>query len=263
VSKLALEARLAAHRTSETRHSLDETVERLERREKEIEAEGRKRIERYLLDARRSVEAEVERLRQLHAAVSAGSPTETRTVDAAVRETRAGIEQLLRESRVPDAEAPTSRASAAGPLVVGEGVRSRSLAVEGELLEIRGQEAVLESGGMRFTLTLADLEPTGHTPRSKASNPASPLPEIAPATEIDMRGLRVEEVEGALSQGLDAAFVNDVPRLRIIHGKGTGALRQEVARVLDGDGRVQTYRLGGFQEGGSGVTVVEFVSAIN
>ncbi len=78
-----------------------------------------------------------------------------------------------------------------------------------------------------------------------------------------MRGLRVEEVEGALSQGLDAAFVNDVPSLRIIHGKGTGALRQEVARVLDGDGRVRTYRLGGFQEGGSGVTVVEFVSAID
>ena len=263
VNKLALEARLAAHRTSETRHSLDETVERLERREKEFEREGRKRVEQYLLDARRSVETEVERLRQLCAAVSAGSPAEATAVDAAVRETRAGIEQLLRESRVPDAKAPASRASGAGPLVVGEGARSRSLAVEGELLEIRGQEAVLESGGMRFTLTLADLEPTGRMPRSKASNPAPPLPEIAPATEIDMRGLRVEEVEGALSQGLDAAFVNDVPSLRIIHGKGTGALRKEVARVLDGDGRVHTYRLGGFQEGGSGVTVVEFVSAIN
>ncbi|MGB5301761.1 MAG: Smr/MutS family protein, partial [Gemmatimonadota bacterium] len=151
----------------------------------------------------------------------------------------------------------------AGRLVVGEGARSRSLAVEGELLEIRGQEAVLESGGMRFTLTLADLEPTGRTARGKASDPTPPLPEIAPATEIDMRGLRVEEVEGALSQGLDAAFVNDVPSLRIIHGKGTGALRHEVARVLDGDDRVRTYRLGGFQEGGSGVTVVEFVSAID
>ncbi|MCK5446726.1 MAG: Smr/MutS family protein, partial [Gemmatimonadetes bacterium] len=127
----------------------------------------------------------------------------------------------------------------------------------------RGQEAVLEAGGMRFTLTLADLEPTGRVSRNRVSGSAPPLPEIAPATEIDMRGLRVEEVEGVLSQGLDAAFVNDVPSLRIIHGKGTGALRQEVARVLDSDGRVHTYRLGGFQEGGSGVTVVEFGSAIN
>jgi len=262
VASLAVEARLAAHRTSETRHSLDETVERLEQREKEIEKEARRRVEQYLLDARRLVETEVERLRQLSAAISAGAPAEHKAVDAAVRDTRAGVEQLLRDSRVPDEEDTPTREAAGNLLVVGKGARSRSLAVEGELLEIRGQEAVLESGGMRFTLTLADLEPTGRAPRGKTPGPAPPLPEIAPTTEIDMRGLRVEEVEGALSQGLDAAFVNDVPSLRIIHGKGTGALRQEVARVLDSDGRVQTYRLGGFQEGGSGVTVVEFLSAI-
>lgn len=263
VARLAVDARLAAHRTSETRNSLHETVERLEQREKEIEKEARRRVEQYLLDARRSVETEVERLRQLSAAISAGSRAEQKVVDAAVRDTRAGVEQLLRDSRVPEEENPPIHEAAGNLLVVGEGARSRSLAVEGELLEIRGQEAVLESAGMRFTLTLADLEPTGRALQGKAPSPAPPLPEIAPATEIDMRGLRVEEVEGALSQGLDAAFVNDLPSLRIIHGKGTGALRQEVARVLDGDDRVQTYRLGGFQEGGSGVTVVELLSAIN
>lgn len=263
VARLAVDARLAAHRTSETRNSLHETVERLEQREKEIEKEARRRVEQYLLDARRSVETEVERLRQLSAAISAGSRAEQKVVDAAVRDTRAGVEQLLRDSRVPEEENPPIHEAAGNLLVVGEGARSRSLAVEGELLEIRGQEAVLESAGMRFTLTLADLEPTGRSLRGRAPSPAPPLPEISPATEIDMRGLRVEEVEGALSQGLDAAFVNDLPSLRIIHGKGTGALRQEVARVLDGDDRVQTYRLGGFQEGGSGVTVVELLSAIN
>jgi DNA mismatch repair protein MutS2 len=57
--------------------------------------------------------------------------------------------------------------------------------------------------------------------------------------------------------------VNDLPGLRIIHGKGTGALRQEVARVLDNDSRVRTHRPGGFQEGGSGVTVVEFGNHID
>ncbi len=151
--------------------------------------------------------------------------------------------------------------AAPGLLLVGDLARSRSLAVEGEVLEIRGEEAVLGTGGMRFTLTLADLEPIGQASRTANRQPPPPLPEIAPATEIDMRGLRVDEVEAALSQGLDAAFVNDVPSLRIIHGKGTGALRQEVARVLAGDSRVHAYRMGGFQEGGSGVTVVEFGNA--
>jgi DNA mismatch repair protein MutS2 len=70
--------------------------------------------------------------------------------------------------------------------------------------------------------------------------------------------LRVDEVVGALAPALDAAVINDLPAVRIIHGKGTGALRQEVARILAADGRVRAFRAGGFQEGGSGVTVVEF-----
>ena len=134
---------------------------------------------------------------------------------------------------------------------------------EGEVLEIRGEEAVLEAGGIRFTLPLADLESTGRDPRGRAATSGPQLPEIAPATEINLRGLRVEEVEAVLSQGLDAAIVNDVPSLRVIHGKGTGALRLEVARILERDNRVRSHRLGGFQEGGSGVTVVEFGSVID
>jgi DNA mismatch repair protein MutS2 len=69
----------------------------------------------------------------------------------------------------------------------------------------------------------------------------------------------VDEIEPSLFQAVDAAFVSDLPALRIIHGKGTFALRNEVARLLGGDRRVASLRPGGFEEGGSGVTVVEFL----
>jgi DNA mismatch repair protein MutS2 len=49
----------------------------------------------------------------------------------------------------------------------------------------------------------------------------------------------------------------DLRMLRIIHGKGTGALRERVAELLRGDRRVRAYRLGAFNEGGAGVTVAE------
>lgn len=263
VNRLAVEARRAAQRTSETRQSLDETAERLGKREKEIEREARKRVEEYLLDARRAVEREVEQFRRAAAQVSEVPTGAQEAVAEAVREARAGVEQLLRESRTADIDVPPARSAGSSELVVGEGARSHSLAVEGEVLEIRGDEAVLEAGGMRFTLALTDLAPTGAIRQGRAAGLSLPLPELVPATEIDMRGLRVGEVEGFLSQGLDAAFVNDLPGLRIIHGKGTGALRQEVARVLDNDSRVRTHRPGGFQEGGSGVTVVEFGNHID
>mgnify|MGYP000751873946 CR=1 FL=1 len=76
--------------------------------------------------------------------------------------------------------------------------------------------------------------------------------------EVDLRGLRVDEIEQALLPAVDAAHVVDLPSLRIIHGKGTFALREEVGRLLAGDRRIDRLRPGGFEEGGSGVTVVEF-----
>lgn len=259
-SRLAREAKQAERRASMSREQAAEAAERIGRREREIEKEARKRVERYLLDARRTVEAEVERLRETAERTSQRLPGRTDELESAVREARSGVERLLRDSRAEVAGSPVSPPADPEGLVVGEGARSRSLAVEGELLEIRDDEAVLEAGGLRITLALSDLEPTGRVARNRASVPTPPLPDIAPATEIDLRGLRVEEVEAALSHGLDAAIVNDVPSLRIIHGKGTGALRHEVARVLERDGRVRRHRPGGFQEGGSGVTVVEFAS---
>jgi DNA mismatch repair protein MutS2 len=77
------------------------------------------------------------------------------------------------------------------------------------------------------------------------------------ATEVDLRGLRADEVVARLQPALDAAIQADLPSLRIIHGKGTGALREVVTELLK-RGRphplVPPGRLG---EGGTGVTVAE------
>ncbi len=263
VDRLAVEARLAARRTREAEQRLEESVDRLGRREKEIEVEAKTRAESYLLDARRAVEAEVERLRKTAEGSSSEQAGGVEPLDVAVRGARSRVEKLLRDSRTADESVSPPGPTGPSSLVVGEGARSSSLSVEGEVLEIRGEEAVLESGGIRFTLPLTDLVHTGGERKSRTPAASAPLPEIAPATEVDLRGLRVEEVESVLCQGLDAAVVNDVPSLRIIHGKGTGALRDEVSRIVELDERVRFSRPGGFQEGGSGVTVVEFVSLID
>ena len=257
--RLVVEARSSTRRSRENERRVEEGLERLELRERAVEREAREKVERYLLEARKKVEAEVQRLREAaeHPTESVGS--ERGAFESAVRAARSGVEELLRDTRTPRADESAESAGIPSGLRVGSAARSRSLGVVGDLLELRGDEAVLEAGEIRFLLTPSDLEPVEHGVRASMPVRGSvPLPEIAPATEVDLRGLRVEEVETALALGLDGAIVNDVPSLRIIHGKGTGALRQEVARILDGDSRVTSYRAGGFQEGGSGVTVVEF-----
>ena len=84
------------------------------------------------------------------------------------------------------------------------------------------------------------------------------MPEVHVPTEIDLRGLRADEAEAAVLQALDAAVRADLKSLRIIHGKGTGALRERVDEMLRKDTRVKEFRLGAWNEGGAGVTVAEF-----
>lgn len=80
---------------------------------------------------------------------------------------------------------------------------------------------------------------------------------MSQSSEVDFRGMRVDELEDALHHALDEAILADFPYLRIIHGKGTGALRERVRAVLERDPRVQAFALAPANQGGDGVTVVE------
>ena len=83
------------------------------------------------------------------------------------------------------------------------------------------------------------------------------MTQIHAQSEIDLRGMRVGEVEDIVMHAVDAAVRADLKTLRIIHGKGTGALRARVTEMLQKDTRVSGFRLGAWNEGGAGVTVAE------
>ena len=75
--------------------------------------------------------------------------------------------------------------------------------------------------------------------------------------ELDIRGMAVDEALPVLDNFLDAAYMGNLPNARIIHGKGTGALRKAVHASLRRNKAVKSFRLGNYGEGESGVTVVE------
>ena len=76
--------------------------------------------------------------------------------------------------------------------------------------------------------------------------------------ELDLRGLRADEALDALDNYLDTAYLSGMPYVRIIHGKGTGKLRQVVRKALSQHPQVKSFEAGGDKEGGEGVTVVKF-----
>jgi DNA mismatch repair protein MutS2 len=258
LSRLTAESQSARRRLREREEQVVGAAERLHRREMELEREAIDRAEKYLLKSRREVAELIDRLRDEVQAAEADPRAEPERVEQAFRTARVETERLLRQTR-ERRPAAASDATVGMELAVGDRVRSKSLGVEGRVAELRADEVVLESGVLRFTLRPGDLEtPDGRQSGSSAPVSPPPLPELVARPEVDLRGLRVEEVEGMLAPALDAAVVGDLPSLRIIHGKGTGALRDEVRRLLESDSRISRFRGGGFDEGGSGVTVVEF-----
>jgi DNA mismatch repair protein MutS2 len=76
--------------------------------------------------------------------------------------------------------------------------------------------------------------------------------------QIDLRGKRANEIPGCLDRYLDQALLSGLLSVRIIHGKGSGVLRKRVQELLRKDSRIDTFRLGEWNEGGDGVTIVSF-----
>ena len=99
----------------------------------------------------------------------------------------------------------------------------------------------------------------------RAPRPARPArggdhPTTTATTDVSLIGLRVADAEPVLAKALDDAVLADLPYLRVIHGKGTGALRQLVHDVLARDARVKRFGFAPANQGGSGVTVAEFTA---
>jgi len=240
---------------------LRDEVESRERtlRDAERSAEQRAKDEarKLLLDARVEVE---EAIREFRAAAAAGED-----LDEASRRARRRVEDAARAAARPAATPSGSGSGADGTLSVGDRVRVHATGAKGTVVEIRAERAQVDIGALRLEISLADLE---HVEGAKTAAPKVrrgwKAPSSGPAKlEVDLRGLRVDELDLELSRSLDQAIFEDLEQLRIIHGKGTGALRQRVGEVLKLDGRVQSFRMGGPTEGGAGVTVATFRGAIS
>ena len=133
-----------------------------------------------------------------------------------------------------------------------------TLRVEGEVLSLDDEQAEVQIGRLR---TRADLDELEWRKSVSAAKPERELPRSAvnrgapPGIELDLRGERVEEALQRLDSYLDAALLDNVPWVRIIHGKGTGRLRTAVRQALKEHGHVQRFEDGKDGEGGWGVTV--------
>lgn len=263
------EARGAREEAERLRLEAKEREAALRRREKGAEAEARDEARRILLEARDEVERAIRQVRD-----TAG-PSGDGLGEEAARAARRRVEEAARAQADAARDARRQREGASGAdaepakLPVGARVKLRSSGTRGRVTAREGERVTVEVGGLRLQLSPSDVEPVTESTESAASSSAASAPratsggttswtEVETGLEADLRGLRVDEVGLALGRALDGAVVSGRHELRIIHGKGTGALRARVRELLREDPRVEEARTGRPGEGGAGVTVVRF-----
>jgi DNA mismatch repair protein MutS2 len=233
-------------------------------RERDVEKASRQEARRYVLEARNEIERTIKELKKR------GAEAADAAIDDMGRDARRRAEELAAKQanvldRLEHEERAVARKQArpAGgvpqPVAVNDAVEVSTLGGKvGRVLDVRGKEAVVAVGSMKLTVPLGTLRRTENLPAETAVSYIGDAPEVHVSTEINLLGLRVDEAEGAVMQALDSAIRADLKSLRIIHGKGTGALRQVVDEMLRKDTRVREFHMGAWNEGGAGVTIAVF-----
>lgn len=133
---------------------------------------------------------------------------------------------------------------------------------EGEVLEFKNNNVFVKSGLLKTRVKLSDimiLDKPKKKPVKTQHNVyrTSSRVDADVKTEIDMRGETVDEALSELGLFIDRCVLNNIEEIRIIHGKGTGALRSAVTDYLKTHPNVSEYRLGRYGEGENGVTIAK------
>jgi DNA mismatch repair protein MutS2 len=238
-------------------------------RARDLEQRAKREASQLLSDVRRAVSAEWDKLRR-------------------AERSRPGLEESrrhLREvsARVAEPIEPAA-AEAIASLAPGMRVRADHLGLRGEIASIAGATATVTAGALTVRVPLSALRPDARSGAAGATGAGTEArrgavpeagsrdrpPDVAPAPgarrvatpapravtpEVLLLGKTTDEARDIVDRYLDDAFVAGLPSVRVVHGKGSGALRKAVRELLTSHPLVESFRDGEPGEGGAGATV--------
>ena len=163
-------------------------------------------------------------------------------------------------------EQPTHKVLKPNQIRLGDSVKVVSMGLKGSVSSLPDKNGKLfvQCGIIRSQVTLSDLvlleEETVKTEKMQRSSSGKlkMSKSYSVSTEINLLGKTVDEALSELDKYLDDAYLAHLPSVRIVHGKGTGALRKAVHGYLRKNRVIKSFRLGEFGEGDAGVTIAEF-----
>ena len=263
----------------------EQALERLRAAERELEVEREEaRRERQSLEAERKKLADergkmltegkagFERARailakKLDEELDAARQETARLAQASAARLMEQAERAAEEERVL-VEAHEAEEARSREISEGARARVRGLGAEGTVLSFEGDWAHLDMRGKKLKVRRADLEPlvaAGGRRKAESSVRRSPASLPSPASrdltgaipEVHLIGQHLEEAVDAAEKALDQALLSGASHLRLVHGHGTGRLRDGLREHFRKHGAVASLRAGDRTEGGNGATILE------
>ncbi|MGX7196496.1 endonuclease MutS2 [Enterococcus olivae] len=226
-----------------------------EEREKEL-AKARKKANEIVEEAKRESEKIISDIRKMQLTSGQSRIKEHELIDA-----RSRLSDLQQEENHLKKNKVLKKAKASKKLKAGDEVLVTSYGQRGELIKSIGNgQWEVQLGILKMKVDEEDIQPVApvkelvqrivHSVRSADSSHVS--------NQLDLRGKRYEEALNEVDQYLDAAILAGYPQVTIVHGKGTGALRQGIIEYLKNHRSVKSYEFAPGNQGGNGATIVKF-----
>ncbi len=277
--KLLDDIRKERNRTSRERQKLEKARDKLEAQTKEIE----KRLEK-IEDERREVLAKARAEGELEVAVlrknmdslksqlkKAKQPLEAiRTIEEKIEKMEEKVEQPVERKSEPTSRTSQSSVISNQSLKLGERVAVSTLNADGVVTALGESDAEVQIGSLRVRARLVDLQRKGQeiaNPEEKKKEERKQEAEggartalsgaKSPGIELNLRGKLVDEGLEELEKYLERAFSAGLLFVRIVHGKGTGRMREAVSNALKSSSYVASFEEPKDNEGGAGVTVAK------
>ena len=267
----------------------EEEIKELAQKRKEILRQAKEQAQELLKESNRNIENTIREIREcqaekeeLNAFKEDVSEIDTKSADDLIEKKMRQIMERKerREKRKKEKKENAGKPTTIGTKLptpsalaeqqtfcVGDNVRMRGLTTVGTVEAISGKEATVIFGDVRTKVKMSRLEHTTKTPEttqpatfgiSKETRQTIDSHKLNFHQDLDVRGMRGDEALNAVQHFIDDAILVGMSRVRILHGKGNGILRQLIRQYLQSVPNVTSCKDEHVQFGGAGITVVDF-----
>lgn len=240
----------------------EEDIEEINRQKKEIIAQAKQEAERLLKESNAKIENTIRQIKEAEA-----DKEKTRELRKSLDEYKDSVVAKdaapLRKKKRPKKEVVPKKQTEKVELSIGATVRLKGQTAVGEIMDLNGKKATVAFGMIKSTVDVAKLEWVSNNKikqEARESNTRDYMHgrKLDFKQEIDVRGMRGDEALQAVMYYVDDAIQLGISKVRILHGTGTGALREIIRDYLRVTPGVAKFMDEHVQFGGAGITVIDF-----